>query len=64
MDDEQEHLEHEDEQHRPGSLERAALKPEGEPLQAEHDDSECVVHPGPHNLFVPIERIVQHDANE
>lgn len=53
VNDEQEHLKNQDEQHRPCDLERAALKPEGEPLQAEHDDPEGIVHPGPHNLGCP-----------
>jgi hypothetical protein len=59
VDHEQEDLEQENEQHRPRDVKRAALQPEGEPLDPEHEDASQLVHPGPHNLVVPIEEIVQ-----
>ena len=42
----------------------AALEPEGEPLDPEHEDAQHLVHPGPHNLVVLFDRIVQDGANE
>jgi hypothetical protein len=64
MDHRQERLKQGDEQHRPGNVERAALQPEGEPLDPEHEDAKQFVRPGPHNLAVRIAWIVQDVTND
>ena len=64
VDHRQECLKQGDEQHRPGNVEGAALQPEGEPLDPEHEDAKDFVRPDPHNLAVRIAPIVQDVAND